>query len=96
MVLPSEGRKEESAVQGNGLRILERGILRFVKETGLFRSSGAPPRIHNEFYTLNPMRLLSLHRFVSILRKEGGLPVGFGKGRHQAVRVLPGTVQGAC
>lgn len=78
------------------LRILERGILRFVKETGLFRSSGAPPHIHNEFYTLNLMRLLNLQHFVSILRKGGGLPVGFGKGKHQAIRVLPGMVQGAC
>lgn len=60
MVLPSEERKE-IVVQGNRSQILgEGGIWGFVKETGLFRSSGAPPHIHTEFYTLSLMRLLNL------------------------------------
>lgn len=55
----------------------------FVKETGLFRSSSAPPHIHTEFCTLSLKQLRNLLYFVSV-RKEGrDLQLGIGEGARQ-------------
>lgn len=55
----------------------------FVKETGLFRSSSAPPHIHTEFCTLSLKHLRNLQHFVSV-RKEGrDLQLGIGEGARQ-------------